>query len=118
MSFSVNEVFLAGNVGTITKADGHTRFGLCTNYTNKDNENVATWHNIICVGQQKEFVDRYLEKGKGLWVRGRLTYRAVEDAKYCNIFASQVQFTQNKKHESATQEPAPFEDQGGEEPTF
>lgn len=100
MSLGVNEVFLAGNVGNVNKAQKYTRFGLCTNHRNEEGEDIPTWHNIVCAGKIKDWADERIAKGKGMFVRGRLTYRTNADGiQFCNIFANHMQFTQNRKDE-------------------
>lgn len=55
------------------------------------------WHNIVVWGNQVQFVERYVKKGSGLYVEGKLRTRSYDDAQgtkrfVTEIFADQVSF--------------------------
>lgn len=75
-------------------------FGIATNrvYNDKDGKRVeqADYHNIVVFGKQAETVSKYLKKGSGAYVEGRLQTRSWEQdgAKQyrTEIIADRVQF--------------------------
>lgn len=86
---SVNKVILVGNVGKdpeirnfdndLTKAV----FPLATTdrYTNKNGEKVESteWHNIVTWRKLAEVVEKYVKKGKQLYIEGRIRSRSYDD---------------------------------------
>ena len=98
MALSVNEVFLGGQVGIVKTREKSTTFTLCTTHVNSKGNKVFTWHNVVVTGKLKDWTDKFVKKSKRVWVRGRLTYRQ-DSAKFCNVYANHVQFTENKKGE-------------------
>lgn len=84
----VNEVTLIGNVGSNPKSrtTGGTvvaDFSLATNrnYKDKDGEwqQDTEWHNIVCWRDLADRVINSVEKGKLVYVKGRLHYNTWED---------------------------------------
>lgn len=85
----VNKVILVGNLG----ADPETRysstgtavtnFRIATseNWTNKEGgkETRTEWHRIVSFGKLAEICAEYLNKGKQVYVEGRLQSRSWED---------------------------------------
>ena len=85
----VNKVILVGNLG----ADPETRysstgtavtnFRIATseNWTNKEGgkETRTEWHRIVAFGKLAEICAEYLNKGKQVYVEGRLQSRSWED---------------------------------------
>ena len=86
---SVNKVILVGNVGNdpeVKYLDGGTavaKFSLATteNYKNKAGERVSQteWHNIVAWRHLAELTEKYIIKGKQLFIEGRITTRSWED---------------------------------------
>ncbi|MCB1045510.1 MAG: single-stranded DNA-binding protein [Acidobacteria bacterium] len=86
---SLNRVQLIGNLGKdpelrYTKTQTpFARFSLATTeeYTNSSGERQKNtqWHNLVVWGKQAEIADRYLRKGKQVYVEGRIEYRDYED---------------------------------------
>jgi single-strand DNA-binding protein len=86
--FSVNEVWLVGNLGKDPEIR-HTQSGqqvatisLCTNRSIKNQEGQwhteATWHSVVCWQKQAEIIGS-AQKGDGVAIQGRLQYREWED---------------------------------------
>lgn len=86
---SVNKAILVGNVGKdpeVRHLEGGTsvaRFTLATSesYKNKNGELVTTteWHNIVAWRQLAEFAEKYIKKGRQLYVEGKITNRQWDD---------------------------------------
>ncbi|HHB52245.1 MAG TPA: single-stranded DNA-binding protein [Saprospiraceae bacterium] len=88
MNTMKNSVLLIGQLGTnpeIRKFDNSTKvhFRLATHdyYTNKEGEKTekTEWHNIVAWGKLAENMDRFLQKGQKVAIRGKLTHRQYED---------------------------------------
>ncbi len=85
---SVNKVVLIGNLGRgpdVKRIDGGSikvSFTLATNdyYKNKAGERVSKteWHNVVLWGKLAELGEKYLVKGKQVYVEGRLQSRSFE----------------------------------------
>jgi single-strand DNA-binding protein len=87
---SVNKVILIGNVGKdpeIRHLDNGTRiakFSLATHETSKNREGEKVeqteWHNIVILRDGlAEIAEKYLQKGKQIFVEGRIRTRNWED---------------------------------------
>ena len=86
---SVNKAILVGNVGKdpeVRYLDGGVSvasFSLATteNYKNKSGEKVSQteWHNIVAWRHLAELSDKYISKGRQLYIEGRITNRSWED---------------------------------------
>jgi single-strand DNA-binding protein len=85
---SLNKVTLIGNLGKdpelrYTKSQmPFARFSLATTerFTSQGEQREKTeWHNIVVWGKQAEIAQRYLHKGKQVYIEGRLEYRDYED---------------------------------------
>ena len=86
---SVNKVILVGNVGNdpeVKYLDGGTavaKFSLATteNYKNKAGERVSQteWHNVVAWRHLAELTEKYIAKGKQLFIEGKITTRSWED---------------------------------------
>ena len=86
---SVNKAILVGNVGKdpeIRHLEGGlsvARFTLATSetYKNKSGELVTNteWHNIVAWRQLADLADRYIKKGRQLYVEGKITTRQWDD---------------------------------------
>lgn len=86
---SVNKAILVGNVGNdpeVRYLEGGTsvaRFSLATteNYKNKSGERVSQteWHNIVAWRQLAELTEKFITKGRQLYIEGRITNRSWED---------------------------------------
>jgi single-strand DNA-binding protein len=88
MSDIRNTIQLIGNLGsdpeikTTTNGRKMGRVSLATNesFTNKDGEQVKRthWHNLIAWGPQADYLEKYLQKGSYVGVRGRISRRTYE----------------------------------------
>ncbi|MDD4812991.1 MAG: single-stranded DNA-binding protein, partial [Bacteroidales bacterium] len=86
---SVNKVILVGNVGKdpeIRHLENNlvlARFSLATSetYKNKNGEMVTNteWHNIVAWRQLAELAERFIKKGRQLYVEGKITTRQWDD---------------------------------------
>lgn len=85
---SVNKVILIGNLGKEPEvkhgSNGALRvsFSLATNdfFKSKTGEKVARtdWHNVVLWGKLAEIGEKYLTKGKQVYIEGRLTSRSFD----------------------------------------
>ena len=86
---SVNKAILVGNVGKdpeVRYLEGGTAvasFSLATSevYKNKSGEKVTQteWHNIVAWRHLAELAEKYITKGKQLYIEGRITTRSWDD---------------------------------------
>ena len=107
---SVNKVILVGNVGRAPEVrhldNGATvaNFPLATSesYTAKSGERVTNteWHNIVAWRGLAEVAEKYIQKGRQLYVEGRIRTRSYEQdgvKKYVTeIFADTIQMLGRK----------------------
>lgn len=85
----VNKAILIGNVGNdpdVKYLEGGTavaKFSLATSevYKNRQGERVTQteWHNIVAWRNLAELAEKYITKGKPLYIEGRITNRSWED---------------------------------------
>jgi single-strand DNA-binding protein len=85
----VNRVILLGNLGKDPESraleNGRTRvtFTLATNevYKNKEGEKVTNteWHNVVLWTPLAEIAEKYLSKGKQVYIEGKLNSRSYVD---------------------------------------
>jgi single-strand DNA-binding protein len=85
----LNRVTLLGNLGKDPESkhleNGRTRvtFTLATNevYKNKEGEKVSNteWHNVVLWSPLAEIAAKYLNKGKQVFIEGKLTSRSYLD---------------------------------------
>lgn len=85
---SLNKVTLIGNLGRdpelrYTKSQTpFARFSIATTErftTNGEQREKTEWHNIVVWGKQAEIAQRYLHKGKQVYIEGRIEYGEYED---------------------------------------
>lgn len=82
---NLNKVLIAGNVGgepTIRETSGGSKtanFTLATTeyYTNRegDRQETTTWHNVTAFGKTAEFIEKYVGKGRNIFIEGRIRNR-------------------------------------------
>jgi len=85
----VNKVILVGNLGADPEvrysstgtAVANFRIATSENWTNKEGgkETRTEWHRIVSFGKLAEICAEYLNKGKQVYVEGRLQSRSWED---------------------------------------
>ncbi len=86
---SVNKVILVGNVGKdpevrhLDKGVAVANFSLATTetYLDKNGEKVSTteWHNIVVWRGLAEVAEKYVTKGRQLYIEGRIRTRSWDD---------------------------------------
>lgn len=86
---SINKVILVGNAGRdpeirhLDSGVAVATFTLATSetYTAKNGERVTTteWHNIVLWRGLAEVAEKYVKKGKQLYIEGRIRTRSYED---------------------------------------
>lgn len=97
---SVNKVILVGNVGKdpeVKHLDGGSvvaSFSLATtdNYKNKAGEKVSTteWHNIVIWGKLAEVVEKWVTKGKQLYLEGKITTRSWDNKEGVKQYRTEI----------------------------
>ena len=113
----VNKVFLMGNVGkdpevnNLEKGGKVAKFTLATSekYTDKSGNKTerTDWHNIVAWGPLADLVEKYVTKGKKLFVEGQIRNRSWEQdgvkkfATDINITSIQFVDSLNKDSQSA-----------------
>ena len=87
MSNLRNQVQLIGNVGNAPETKNFESgkkvcsFSLATNeYYHKEGEKIqqTDWHNVVAWGKQAELIEKYVDKGKEVAIRGKLTTKSYE----------------------------------------
>jgi single-strand DNA-binding protein len=86
---SVNKVILIGNVGADPEirhldnnvAVANLRMATSESYTAKNGERVTSteWHNVVLWRSLAELAEKYIRKGKQIYVEGRLRTRSWDD---------------------------------------
>ncbi|MBQ7735331.1 MAG: single-stranded DNA-binding protein [Bacteroidales bacterium] len=122
----INKVILIGNMGknpeTKTFENGSKKVGftLATTEVYKDKDGtrkeLTEWHNVVCWRALADFAEKYLAKGRKIYVEGKLHTRTWDDDKgkhyMTEVYANTITLldkVENKpteqKVESAAQEP-------------
>ena len=140
----INKVILIGNVGKdpeIKKFGDTTaaKFPLATTerYKNKDGETVDTteWHRVVVFGNLAGIVERYVKKGKMLYIEGKIRTSSWEDTsgekRYSTeIIADKLQMlgkkddeqprekTQTRPTVSKPTQDSPFDESDDDDPLF
>ena len=101
MSSSVNKVILVGRLGKDPELKytqggvSMTRFSIATDETWKDQngekQQRTEWHNIITWRKLAEICGQYLNKGKLVYIEGRLQTRSWEDKEGNRRYTTEVQ---------------------------
>ena len=93
---SLNKVQLIGNIGKdpeLRHTQSNTpycKFSLATTEKIKDKEDKTSWHNITIWGKQAEVANRYLQKGKQVYLEGRLEYGSYEDRQGVKRYTTEI----------------------------
>jgi len=109
----LNKAMLIGNVGkdpeTFTTEGGLqiTRFTLATNAvwqgSNGEKKERTAWHTIVAFSKLAEVIQKYVKKGKKIYVEGEINYRMVGDGvdkKYfTEINLKEFSFLDSKRQE-------------------
>ena len=127
----INKVILVGHLGrdpevkTIDNGAKVARFSLATTefYRDKNGERkeITEWHNVTCWRNLAEIAEKYLTKGKQIYVEGKIRSRSWEDGgvkKYATDIADS--FTMLGSKSDATDKYVSNETEEGtmEEPPF
>jgi single-strand DNA-binding protein len=114
---SINKVILVGNVGKdpeirhLESGVAVASFSLATseNYTAKNGEKVSSteWHNIVMWRGLAEVAEKYVKKGKQLYIEGKIRTRSYDDKdgnkKYITeIVADTMQFLGTKEQSTTS----------------
>lgn len=82
---SLNRIELIGRLGRdpelryLPDGQAMTKFSLATDRPVRPGAQPETdWHQIVCWGKLGEFTGQYLDKGRLVYVSGRMIYRAYE----------------------------------------
>ena len=86
----INKVIIVGNLGkdpevkTLEGGAKVARFTVATTESYKDRttgerKDVTEWHNVVCWRNLAEIAEKYLVKGKQVYVEGRLRTRSWDD---------------------------------------
>lgn len=85
----LNKVMLIGNLGrdpevrSTSSGQPVANFSIATNRRWRDRDGnrqeQTEWHNIVCFGRQAEVAGQYLNRGKQIYVEGRLQTSSWED---------------------------------------
>ena len=111
MSNLRNQVQLIGNVGNTPEIKNFESgkkvcsFSLATNeYYHKEGEKIqqTDWHNVVAWGKQAQLIEKYVDKGKEVAIRGKLTSRSYEtetgEKRYVTeILVSEILFLGNRE---------------------
>ncbi len=82
---NVNKVILVGRMGKdpelryTPKQVAVANFSMATTQKISKDQEKTEWHNIVAWDKSAEFCDKYLKKGRLIWVEGRLETRKWED---------------------------------------
>jgi len=96
---SVNKVILVGNLTRDPEskqtAGGQTivTFGMATNrewVSGEEKKSLAEYHNIVAWGPLAEICDRYLKKGKLVYIEGYLKTRSWDGPEGVKIFKTEI----------------------------
>jgi len=114
---SINRVFLVGNLGNdpetkqLESGKPLTTFRMATTESWNDKttgERVedTQWHRIVSFGKTAELAAQYLNKGRRIWVEGRLKTRKWQDTEgkdryMTEIVADGITFLDKRNAESA-----------------
>ena len=97
----INKVILVGNLGrdpevkNLESGAKMARFTLATNETYTDRasgerKDLTEWHNIICWRNLAEIAEKYLNKGKQIYLEGRLRTRKWTDQNNMERYTTEI----------------------------
>ena len=95
-----NSVQLIGNLGkdielkAFDNGSKLAKFSLATNeyYKNNKGEKVqeTQWHNVVAWGKTAELMEKVLNKGSEVAIRGKLTHRSYDDKEGVTRYVSEI----------------------------
>lgn len=97
----INKVILVGNLGrdpevkTLESGAKMARFTLATNetYTDRNSgerKDLTEWHNIVCWRNLADIAEKYLNKGKQIYLEGRLRTRKWTDQNNVERYTTEI----------------------------
>lgn len=97
----INKVILVGNLGrdpevkNLESGAKMARFTLATNETYTDRasgerKDLTEWHNIVCWRNLAEIAEKYLNKGKQIYLEGRLRTRRWTDQNNVERYTTEI----------------------------
>ncbi|HPF50879.1 MAG TPA: single-stranded DNA-binding protein [Draconibacterium sp.] len=128
---SVNKVILVGNVGRdpeirhLDNGVAVANFPLATSesYTAKNGEKVTTteWHNIVLWRGLADVAEKYVTKGRQLYIEGRIRTRSYDDKdgvkKYVTeIYGDVMQMLGSKSDSQGTDNQSTMQSSSGQTP--
>ncbi len=97
---SVNKVIILGNLGRdpetryTTGGDAVTNLNIATSERWKDKsgekQERTEWHRVVLFGRQAEIAEQYLEKGRSVYIEGRLQTRKYTDKEGVEKYATEI----------------------------
>lgn len=97
----VNKVILIGRLGknpethVFENGGKKVSFSLATSETYRDKDGnrkeLTEWHNIICWRNLADVAEKYLAKGKLIYLEGRLRTRAWDDANGAKHYTTEIE---------------------------
>lgn len=115
---SVNKVTLIGRLGKdpeVREGSGGVKickFSIATDRggAKGDGKSETDWHNIVCFGKTAEICERFLQKGRQVYVEGRIEYSQSEKdgvvRYYTNIVCNTVEFLGSAPEGSSDRQPS------------
>ncbi len=96
----INKVILVGNLGKdpevrhLENGSVVAKFSVATNERYKDKsgetKTITEWHDVVVWRKLAEIAEKYLTKGKLVYVEGKLTHRKWQDKEGNNRFSTEV----------------------------
>jgi single-strand DNA-binding protein len=94
---SLNKVTLIGNLGKDpiirTIESNQTKvasFSIATQQRDKDGQEKTDWHEIVAWRNLAELSEKYLHKGKQVYIEGRISYRTYQDKNGIDRYRTEV----------------------------
>jgi single-strand DNA-binding protein len=118
---SVNKVILIGNLGKdpeiryINESTPVANFSLATTESYKDKngvrQDITEWHNIVAWRHLAEISEKFLKKGKQIYLEGRIRSRSYDDKEgikryITEIVAENIQMLGKREGDSGSDENA------------
>lgn len=100
MAGSVNKVILIGHLGADPEIRATQSGSMVANlriatneyWTGKDGQKGerTEWHRVVCWGKQADLVEKYLSKGRQIYLEGRLQTRSWEDQQGQKRYSTEI----------------------------
>jgi len=111
---SVNKVTIIGHLGRNPEMrSGVCKLSVATSYKAKSGEEYTEWHRVTCFDKLAETVDKYLSKGRQVYIEGRLqtsSYEKNGEKRYSTeIVANEIKFLGSKSDGASSSSSAPYD---------